>query len=144
MPDDALRIQALYATEALPRHLVAADQHGELWLMPDAPVATEAWSKRRPYRGNYTLTRMPEGLARAYDPGPIDEDAIDEDAIVTVPRAADAAGIPYQTVRRAVLSKAIAPDHWVGNRAMVRVGDVLAWKYRRKGGLTDAAGNEEL
>jgi hypothetical protein len=144
MPDDALRIQALYATEALPRHLVAEDQHGALWLMPDAPLGPEAWAKRRPYRGNYTLTRMPVAIARSYDPRPVGEAAIDEDAIVTVPRAADAAGIPYQTVRRAVLSKAIAPDHWVGNRAMVRVGDVLAWKYRRKGGLTDAAGNEEL
>lgn len=60
----------LYWTDSLPEHYVAEDEDGEQWLIPVAPISPEAWERRKPYRGNYTLERVvPSAIEKFYQPG---------------------------------------------------------------------------
>lgn len=42
----------VFSTPALPAHWVVRDDNGEQWIVP---AHNSGWSKKRPYRGNYTL-----------------------------------------------------------------------------------------
>lgn len=49
-------VMGLYETPSLPLHYVAMDFLGRRWLVPT--LAT-GYTQRTPYRGSYTLTRLP-------------------------------------------------------------------------------------
>lgn len=58
----------LYYARSLPRHYVYVDRDGKLWLTPVSPIEPIRLERLSAYRGNYTLQRVPDYIARFYCP----------------------------------------------------------------------------
>ncbi len=58
----------LYMTPALPRHYVAERDDGSKWIILATAFGQQAWADAREFKGNYTLERLPEYMAKLYLP----------------------------------------------------------------------------
>jgi hypothetical protein len=56
----------LYQSPKLPGHYVAVAADGTRFLVPVEPIGPEAWRGRKPYRGRYKLTEVPEVVVASY------------------------------------------------------------------------------
>lgn len=126
----------LYWTDALPMHYVAADEAGEKWLIPVAPMGPDVWEQAKPYKGDHALARVrPTAIERCYQPD-------SDDREVTVSGAAEVARCARSTIHRAAQSGDLPVSRMVGTRRIFRVGDVKDWMKRglspRKEAETDA------
>lgn len=58
----------LYMTPALPYHYVAEREDGSRWIVLATTTGKQAWAHASEYKGNYTLERLPDYIAKMYLP----------------------------------------------------------------------------
>jgi hypothetical protein len=58
----------LYMTPALPAHYIAEREDGSRWIILSTAVGKQAWAAAREYKGNHTLERLPDYMAKLYLP----------------------------------------------------------------------------
>ena len=58
----------LYMTKALPAPYVAEREDGCRWLILATTTGKQAWASASEYKGNYTLERVPDYIAKMYLP----------------------------------------------------------------------------
>ena len=58
----------LYMTPALPAHYVAEREDGSRWIISSTTTGKQAWTVASEYKGNYTLERLPDYMAKLYLP----------------------------------------------------------------------------
>ncbi|MBI9113279.1 hypothetical protein [Maridesulfovibrio ferrireducens] len=58
----------LYMTPALPLHYIAEKEDGSRWLILSTSFGPQSWSNATEYKGNYTLERLPDYMAKLFLP----------------------------------------------------------------------------